>query len=287
MRACILTDEISQDLDKALDLCRRRGFPAIEVRSVWNTPPHQLTLNQCHDIAERARDQGIGIAGFASPVFKTPLPDSDAGLVQCEALLARALDQCEALGTRLLRVFSFYRDAVPDVPRAAAAMDAVLARVPTDGVTLAVETGTRTNTPTAALARELLGLLGRPTLRILWDPGNTVFSGIGDTAGLVGLTHLRPCDLAHVHVKDPLGANGYVELGRGALPWPHILDALAERGYCGYLSLETHWRRGRVLTASERDEPWGDGFSSGGYEASDACMATLAQWIASRTGGER
>jgi sugar phosphate isomerase/epimerase len=286
MRACILTDEISQDLDKALDLCNRRGFPAIEVRSVWNTPPHELTLSQCRDIAQRASDHGIGISGFASPVFKTSLPDSTARLAECEALLARSLDQCEALGTRLLRVFSFYRDGAPNVPGAAAAMDAVLAKVATDGVTVAVETGTRTNTPTAALARELLELLGRPELRILWDPGNTVFSGFAGSAGLVGLTDMRPSDLAHVHVKDPLGTCGYVELGRGAVAWLNILNALAERGYGGDLSLETHWRCHRVLNASERDEPWGDGFSAGGYEASDACMTTLAQWIASSTGNE-
>jgi sugar phosphate isomerase/epimerase len=282
MLPCILTDEISQDLDGALDLCCRHGFRAIEVRSVWNTPPYELTLRQCRDIGTRAAAHGITIAGFASPVFKTPLPDSAARLAACEALLARSLEQCGVLGTRLLRVFSFYRTADPNVPAAAAAMDTVLGRVPTDGVTLCVETGTRTNTPTAALTSDLLKRIGRPNLAVLWDPGNTVFSGFGNNVGLVGLADLRPSDLAHVHVKDPLGTTGFVELGRGSLPWPNILDALAERGYRGYLSLETHWRRQRVLTGPERDEPWGDGFSAGGYEASDACMATLAQWIASR-----
>jgi sugar phosphate isomerase/epimerase len=184
----------------------------------------------------------------------------------------------------LLRIFSFYRSGNPDVPAAAAAMDAVLGRVCTGGVTLGVETGTRTNTPTAALARQLLERLGRPNIGVVWDPGNTVFSGFGDGAGLSGLTNLRPADLVHIHVKDPLGTSGYVELGRGSLPWRTILDALAEREYRRYLSLETHWRRERVLTAPERDEPWGDGFSGGGYEASDTCMGTLAEWIAFRTG---
>jgi len=283
MRLCILTDEISQDLDQALALCSRHGFPAIEIRSVWNTPPHELTLRQCRDIAERASAHGISIAGFASPVFKTALPDGAARLTECETLLARSLEQCAALGARIMRIFSFFRAGAVDVPAAAAAMDAVLRRVPTGGVTLAVETGTRTNTPTAALARQLLDRLGRPDLGVLWDPGNTVFSGFGDGAELGGLADLRPTDLVHVHVKDPLGTTGYVELGRGNLPWRAILGALAARGYRGHLSLETHWRRDRVLGGPERDEPWGDRFSAGGYEASDACMATLAAWTASRS----
>jgi sugar phosphate isomerase/epimerase len=284
MRPCILSDEISQNLDKALALCRRHGFPAIEVRSVWNTPPHELTLHQCRDIAERAAADGISIACFASPVFKTALPESAGRLPECEALLARSLEQCEALGTRLLRIFSFYRAGDPDVPAAAAAIDAVLGRVSTDGVTLGIETGTRTNTPTAALARQLLECLRRPNIGVVWDPGNTVFSGFGASAELGGLMNLRMADLVHIHVKDPLGTSAYVELGRGTLPWRLILDALAERGYRRYLSLETHWRRERVLTGPERDEPWGDRFSDGGYEASDTCMGTLAEWIASRTG---
>lgn len=284
MHPCILTDEISQDLDKALDLCCLRGFKAIEVRSVWNTPPHKLSLHQCRDIVKRATDRGITIAAFASPVFKSPLPDSASQLAQCESLLVRSIEQCESLGTRLLRIFSFYRNGKPNVVAAAAAMDAVLTRVPTDGLTLAVETGTRSNTPTAALARELLDNLRRSNLGILWDPGNTVFAGFSNSNsnGMDGLTDLLPSDPVHVHIKDPLGTTGYVELGCGDLAWPKILDALAERKYQGYLSLETHWRLKKVLNATERDEPWGEDFSDGGYEASNACMATLSRWVTSR-----
>jgi sugar phosphate isomerase/epimerase len=280
VRLCVLTDEISQDLDEALAVCASHGYPAIEVRSVWDTPPHELTLRQCEEIAARATACGVSIAGFASAVFKTELPDGSAKLQACEAMLARAIEQCAALGTGLLRIFSFLRTEAPDVPAAAAAIDAVLGRVRTDGVTLGLETGTRTNTPTAGLAQRLLVTLGRPEVGLVWDPGNTVFSGFGDGAQLGGLAELRSEDLVHVHVKDPLGRSGYVELGRGSLPWPAILAALAARGYTGHVSLETHWRPGRVLTAAERDEPWGRGFSAGGSWASDKCMATLASWVA-------
>jgi sugar phosphate isomerase/epimerase len=278
MRLCVLTDEISQDLDEALDVCARHGFTAIEIRSVWDTPPQALTRRQCREIAVRAADRGVSIAGFASPVFKTPLPDGRGQRTQAEAMLAGALDRCAWLGTGLVRVFSFFRTAAPDVPAAAAAIDAVLGRVATDGVTLGIETGTRTNTPSAALGRELMDLLRRPGVGLVWDPGNTVFSGFGDGSDLGGLPDVEQGALVHVHVKDPLGTSRYVELGHGTLPWPEILAGLADRGYRGHLSLETHWRPGRLLTAAERDEPWGSGFSSGGLEASERCMATLASW---------
>jgi|SRR5579859_597218 len=280
MRLCVLTDEISQDLDEALALCVRHGYSAIEVRSVWNTPPQQLTLAQCADISARAAGNGISIAGFASPVFKTELPRGAAQLANCEAELCRAIDRCHALGTTLMRVFSFFRSGAPDVAAAAAAMDTVLDRVSTDGLTLGVETGTRTNTPSAALVQRLVHTLGRPNVGVVWDPGNTLFSGFGTGENLCGLEDLQPADLVHVHVKDPLGSDGYVELGRGSLPWPAVLAGLSARGYRGHLSLETHWRLARVLTPLQRDEPWGDDFSNGGHRASDVCMATLATWVA-------
>ncbi|WP_328783192.1 sugar phosphate isomerase/epimerase [Streptomyces canus] len=278
MRPCILTDEISQDLDEALEICDRQGFTAIEIRSVWNTPPNELTLRQCADIAARAADRSISIAGFASPVFKTELPTSAADLTRCQSLLASSIEQCAALGTGMVRVFSFFRDGAPDVQAAAEAIDTVLNKVPTDEVVVAIETGTRTNTPTAALGQQLVDALSRLNVGVLWDPGNTVFAGFGD-GHLGGLPDLRPGSLLHVHVKDPRGTSGYVELGQGDLPWPAILAALRERGYRGHVSLETHWRKERVLTARERDEPWGEGISAGGREASEACMAMLASWL--------
>jgi sugar phosphate isomerase/epimerase len=279
MRPCILTDEISQDLDEVLEVCDRQGFSAIEVRSVWNTPPHELTLRQCEDIAARAKARGISIAGFASPVFKTALPTGPEDLARSETLLAHSLKQCAALGATLLRVFSFFRQGAPDVPAAAEAIEAVLNKVPTDSVTVGIETGTLTNTPTAALGQQLVDTLARPNVGVLWDPGNTVFAGFGDGGDLGGLPDLRPANLVHVHVKDPRGTGGYVELGHGDLPWPAILSGLTERGYHGYVSLETHWRTQRALTKKERDEPWGEGISEGGREASEVCMATLASWL--------
>src|SRR4051794_9925673 len=195
MRLCVLTDEISQDLDEALAVCVRHGYPAVEIRSVWNIPPHRLTLRQCHEIAASAAAAGITVAGFASPVFKTELPRGTTELARCTRLLIRSLEQCAALGGGLLRIFSFFRAGEPNLLAAAAAMDAVLSQVDTSAVTLGVETGTRTNTPTAVLGRQLLELLGRPGVGIVWDPGNTVFSGFGDGGHLGGLPDIPPAGL--------------------------------------------------------------------------------------------
>jgi sugar phosphate isomerase/epimerase len=280
MRVAVITDEISQDLDEALAVCARHGVRAIEIRSVWDTPPHELDDEQCREIARRAREGGFTIAAFGSSVFKTPPPRDEDGLAAATRSLERAVVQAGLLGTDLVRVFTFYRDGAPDPVGAARIMAAVLERVSLGGVRVAVETGTRTNTPTVAGVRTLLAELRHPALGVLWDPGNTVFAGFDDGDGLVGLDEIADGDLLHVHVKDPDGRRGYVELGRGDVDWPQILAELRRRGYPGHVSLETHWRVGRVLSARERDEPWSRAFSAGGVEASDRCLGVLTGWTA-------
>jgi sugar phosphate isomerase/epimerase len=180
-----------------------------------------------------------------------------------------------------VRIFSFYRTdpTVPEPERAAAQAREVLGPVQLpDGVRLALETGTRSNTPTVRLALRFLDTLGDERIGVLWDPGNTAFSGFDPSP--------FPADFAagsdrivHVHVKDPRGTARYVRLGDGDLPWPQILAGLDAADYDGWLTLETHWRRDRELTPQQRDEPWGEDISAGGTEASAECIAVLRDWL--------
>lgn len=185
--------------------------------------------------------------------------------------------RAELLGAPFVRIFTFYREGDPDPRRAANAAREVLDGVPADRVPLVVETGMRTNSPTMRHTLEFLDALGDDRLGVLWDPGNSVFSG-WDPAPFPQDYALGRDRIRHVHVKDPNGRDGYVRLGDGDLPWPAILTRLAEDGYRGWLSLETHWRIGREpLTQRQRDEPWGEEFTAGGFEASSQCMRLLRE----------
>lgn len=279
MYPCIINDEISQDIDVSLKLCCKHKFPGIEIRSVGNTAPHMLSAMQCKDIVSKVTDLGMKISAFSSPAFKSSIPAGVAEVAECENILKQSIERCLLLGSKTMRIFSFFRGEHPDLCVAAEAMNSILSAVDTGGVNLAIESGTLTNCPTAALAQELLGKIERRNVGILWDPGNSVFSGYDTGKPLGGLEDLSVADLIHVHIKDPRGTSEYVRLGAGDLDWCAILSSLADQGYNGAVSLETHWRIGRVLGAQERNTPWGSPFSNGGYEASDICMEILADWI--------
>jgi sugar phosphate isomerase/epimerase len=278
MRRAIISDEVSQHLPTAAALAAEFGFEGLAIRSVDGVPPHRLTDAALDQARTVVASFGLRVAGFLPPALKRPIPIEPADRRRARDVLDRALAQADRLGAGEVRMFSFYRDGAPDPGRAAEVAGQVLAGLDLpDGVALALETGTRSHTPTLRLARDFLATLGDERIGLLWDPGNTVFGGFdpvpypGDYAEAAKL-------IRHVHVKDPAGTTGYVRLGTGDLPWPEILAGLHRDGFDGWVTLETHWRIDRVLTGAERDEPWGAGISDGGVPASRLCMRALNEW---------
>ncbi|HST80756.1 MAG TPA: sugar phosphate isomerase/epimerase family protein [Kineosporiaceae bacterium] len=280
MRLSILSDEISQDLGVAIKTAQQFGFAGLEIRSVDNIAPHQFDDVMVRSIRNRLDDGGLVASAFCPPALKCLAPSDPGAETAVVDVLRRAVDHAAILGTGAVRIFSFYRDGeVPHPRQAAEVARRVLARVDLPaGVRLVLETGTRSNTPTLAHAREFLTALDDDRIGVLWDPGNTVFSGF-DSHPFPGDFEVGADLIRHVHVKDPRSTTGYVGLGDGDLPWPEILRALDERGFDGWLTLETHWRQDRELTGKERDEPWGAGISDGGQAASAICMRVLSGWL--------
>ncbi|MFB7558663.1 sugar phosphate isomerase/epimerase family protein [Streptomyces brevispora] len=276
MRLAIINDELSQDIDEAAAEAARQGFGGLEIRSSGEVPPHLMDDAQLTAVRDSVARHGLQVVGFDPPALKCAVPRTDAEIAAVRALVVDAVRRAELLGAPFVRVFTFYRDGDPDPVTAARAAREVLHGVPADRVPLVVETGMRTNSPTMRHTLEFLDELGDDRLGILWDPGNSVFSG-WDPVPFPQDYALGRDRIRHVHVKDPDGRDSYVRLGEGDLPWPRILRRLADDGYRGWLSLETHWRIGRVLTQAQRDEPWGDEFTRGGFEASSTCMRLLRE----------
>nr|WP_024126071.1 sugar phosphate isomerase/epimerase family protein [Streptomyces sp. FR1]AHE38689.1 Hypothetical protein pFRL2_14 [Streptomyces sp. FR1] len=274
MRLAVITDELGQDPETVFPTIRQLGFTGVEIRSFQDTPPHKLTDTQCTKLRSLAARYELSVAGFCPPVFKCPALTDDADLEAARTVFKDSLKVAAALGAPHMRIFTFYRAGEPAPKIAAARVAQLLSGIDTAGVDLLVETGTRTNTPTVAHTLQFLEALGDPRVGILWDPGNGVFSG-WETSPFPREYEAGRGLIRHIHVKDPRGQDEYVRLGDGDVPWTRILGRLREDGYDGWLSLETHWRIGRVLPPEQRDVPWGRDFSADGFEASVECMQRL------------
>ena len=80
-------------------------------------------------------------------------------------------------------------------------------------------------------------------LRVIWDPGNAYVSGEAQPYP-DGYEVVKPW-IVHVHVKDavlgPDGSSVWKPIGAGRVDYVGQLKALAEDGYEGVVSLETHY----------------------------------------------
>jgi hypothetical protein len=73
MRLCVVTDEISQDLAHALDVCEDEGLSTVELRAVdgANIVSHDdASLEKLQAIVE---DRGFRVGSIASPLLKCHL----------------------------------------------------------------------------------------------------------------------------------------------------------------------------------------------------------------------
>jgi L-ribulose-5-phosphate 3-epimerase len=77
-----------------------------------------------------------------------------------------------------------------------------------------------------------------PALGVIWDPGNEAVMDSEPFPG--GYDQVRD-RVIHVHLKDADEAGNWRKMGTGIIDYAGQFRALAEDGYTGLLSLETHY----------------------------------------------
>ena len=251
VRLGIITDEISQDLDHALDVCEDLGVQTVELRAVDGAnivdhPPERVAA-----VGETLARRGFKVCGVASPFLKVHLHgDGPAGGAthgaaaatreEQWATLARSFAVARTLGAPMVRAFSFWRVADPTAVReeVLGVLAEAARRTEAAGLTLAIENEHACNVGTGVETGWVLERLPSPAFGVIWDPGNE--AALGSTPFPGGYGHVRG-RVAHVHLKDLDGAGNWVNMGTGVVDYGGQLRALAADGYDGVLSLETHY----------------------------------------------
>lgn len=254
----IITDEISDELDQALDFITHYSLGYCEIREIWQKNVMTLSQGELNRAKKLIAGHGLRVSSIASPLFKYPLPEMpahpDGALVfhstytdrDSADLLRRSFDIAHFFGAEKVRIFSFWRVAEPEKAypyvRDRLAKAAELAS--RNGITLMVENEYDLNVGTAKELGRILRDVNSPHLRANWDLANAAMmddvpfpDGYREVAGMV----------SHVHVKDvkrdpASGHLTWAPVGNGIIDWPGQLKALREAQYSGTLSIETHFR---------------------------------------------
>ncbi|MDI9550013.1 MAG: sugar phosphate isomerase/epimerase family protein [Chloroflexota bacterium] len=236
-------DEIADDLSDQLALLRKLEIGYLELRGVWGKNVLALDEDEAQRVAHSCREAGIRVSAIGSPVGKSALTDSIDN--ELDNLL-RIFRIADTVGTRIVRVFSFYP---PDTTTntnydsyvgASAERLAALAKLAeSEGFTLLLENEKEIVGDTIARCQALLKAVDSPSLRFAWDPAN--FVQVDEANATTRGWPLLGGYVAHVHVKDAVLDSGDVRAaGEGDGEVGLLLARLRDVGYQGMLALEPH-----------------------------------------------
>lgn len=228
-------DETSDDLGHQIEALKRNGLRCIEPRNV-NGGIIQKSEEELEEIAKQLREAGISVPSLGSPIGKFKIDDDFE--IHLEDF-RRALRACKILGTKRMRIFSFF---VPQ-DRLAECRDEVIRRMKVlldmakaEGITLCHENESKIYGQNPAEVRDLLTTL--PELRGIFDAANYVREGQDP---IEGIEATLPA-LEYLHIKDARFADrAIVPCGMGDGQYPEVLRRVDElTGGVVILTLEPH-----------------------------------------------
>lgn len=267
MDLSVITDEISQDFEHALDVMADYDVKGAELRCLWGVNAADLDDEAIERARKLVADRGVRVSCIASPFFKCDLfggegatgqthGAKDRGMEDQMALLEKCIRLCEIFDTRFIRVFAFWKkgELTEDIEgRIVEAFREPAARAREAGVILGLENEHACYLGTGVETARVIAAVDSPGLQAVWDPGNAFCSG--EVPFPTGYDAMKPYTV-HVHVKDAVrdaeGKVHFVCIGDGVLDYPAQLQALKADGYKGYISLETHFKPGGVSEDGSR-----------------------------------
>ena len=251
-----ITDGISRDFEYALDTMVETGLEYVELQYLWEKQVGDLTDADIERVKGLIEERNLKVSCISHHNLTVLPVDTavDASAYRGHiATLQRCIDVAQALGTNLVRIFSFRKEMVLFGAEPVISEDAwttLLNRLEEPlriadaaGITLVIETAISGNVTSAHLARKLIDELDAPHLKVLWDPCSSLYCT--EIPYPNGYEIIRE-HIAHVHLKDgvvnlPAATFDFCAMRQGQMDpyYNDIVDALKRDGYDGAISLES------------------------------------------------
>lgn len=235
-------DEISQDLDEAMDCLAENGIRHLELRQACGKRVIEMGDTDIREIRKKLKGRGFRLSSIGSHIGKVDVrkpfrPHLDE--------FKRILDRAVFLEAPFIRIFSYSMPGDPDEGRPERFRGEVMDRLAkkaelaaSANVTLLHENEKGIYGDIPARCRDIFETVRHPRLRAAFDPANFVRVGV------------EPCEeawpllkdfVAYFHVKDARrGQEGNVKAGEGDGRFREILAEAKGRGFRGFCSMEPH-----------------------------------------------
>lgn len=233
------SDEISSDIKEQFEHLNKLGIEYFEPRGINGTNVSALTIDEAKQLKETMDSYGIKASSIGSPIGKIGIKDAFEPHLE---KLAHTIEIAKILGTKYIRIFSFFipKDEDPSIYRdeVMARMKAMTALAEKEDIILLHENEKDIYGDIAVRCKDILETVNSKNLRAVFDPANFVQCNqvtYPDAYDMVGDY------VVYMHIKDALFADSsVVPAGHGDGRVKDILSALSDKNYEGFLSLEPH-----------------------------------------------
>lgn len=261
----VITDGITRDFEHALEVMTDAGLEYAELQFLWEKEVGDLNDDEMAQAKSLVDKFGVKVSCISRHNFVGMLVgQTEIGDENYQAHmegLKRCIRMAKEFSCPLVRIMSFRRDMILFGDGGAehwvvanGAWDKLkeLLRPPVElakkeGIQLVLETGNNAMVPSAWLGKKLIDEMESDSLKILWDPGNSLYAN--EPSFPDGYEALRGGYLGHFHIKDafvdmPKAFVEFCEFGKGDMAQylEPIAQGLKEDNYQGVTSLESVYR---------------------------------------------
>lgn len=254
-RLGVITDEISEDFEHALAVCRELEIRDIELRSIWGKSIVDHSDDSLKEIGKLIWKDDFRVTGIASPFLKCHINAESAATGNTHSatgrpkeehwdILDRSLEIAKQFDAPIVRTFSFWRVADPLTVRDEVldTLQVATEHVSAAGKLIGLENEYSCNVATGEESRWILDRIPNQAFGMIWDPGNEAALGVNPFPGGYEQVKHR---IHHVHLKDPVEiaeGTAFTKIGEGAIDYVGQFRALERDRYDGVLSIETHYK---------------------------------------------
>ncbi|MEX1139545.1 MAG: sugar phosphate isomerase/epimerase family protein [Bacteroidota bacterium] len=238
----IVSDEISPDFKEALRYGTEWGLSIYELRVLRSGRVPAVDPEEFREVLGLAANRGVTISALSPGIFKHHLSKKNEILAELKDTLPRTIDMAGQLGTKLIIVFGFRREAGEPEGRVndwLEYMRQASELAQKGGVKIAIENEpgfwADSGSNTAALIRRV----GMPNLGANWDPCNGY--GTAELPYPEGYEAVKGV-IFNVHVKDTRKGSliQCVPVGEGAIDWKGQIAAIVRDQIVNHVTIETH-----------------------------------------------
>ena len=244
------TDEYSPEFNKQIEGMLLNGIKYTELRGVDGKNVSALSLDEAKEVKNKLDANGLAVWSVGSPLGKIKLTDDINKHID---LTKHVCELANVLGTKNIRVFSFYvpstQDIAPYRTQVMEYMSMMLEASKPYGVNLCHENekdiyGAKTE-GVVDIMKTFNG-----EYKCIFDPANFIQE---DVTTYPDAFNALKDDIYYMHIKDARADKSIAPAGKGIGRIPEILSELNKRDGTVVLTLEPHLRIFSGLAALEKD----------------------------------